>query len=574
MDTTTLWRQAVAWRDADPDPVTRAAITQMIDSQDVGALEAHFGSGLDFGTGGMRGPMGPGPARMNRVVIRRVTAALADHLVAHVPDARSMGVAVSYDARVNSEVFAQDAARVLAGRGFIVHLAPRATPTPLLSFATPALGAAAGVIITASHNPAADNGYKVFWTTGAQIIAPTDEGVRRAMEALSPEVPAPELDLVADQVRTWPMAVFDAYDQRVAALRVHRTTGARIVYTPMHGVGLVDVVRVLGQAGHQDLHVVASQAAPDGRFPTVDFPNPEEAGALDEAIQLADAVQADIILANDPDADRLAVAVPDGRGGWTQLSGNQLGVLIAEDLLAHGGAAPTDLVVTTIVSTAMLAQIARAHHVQVAETLTGFKWIADRALRHEAEGGRFRFGFEESIGYSLGNVVRDKDGVSAALYLADLASWAKAQGRTLLDLLDDLYRVHGLHRGRQRSLRLPGSDGAARIQAAMAALRARAPTSLAGMVVQTATDIADGVAVSSDGARRRVDLPPSDVLAYELKGGHRVLVRPSGTEPKIKIYLEVVEPLGAGTSVEDATARAEGLLDRLEADVLARAGLA
>jgi phosphomannomutase len=574
MDATSLLDAARAWIAVDPDPETRAAAEALLRDGDERALREHFGATLDFGTGGMRGAMGPGTNRMNRLMIRRVTAALAAWLEAHVDDAKAKGVALAWDARRGSAIFAEDAARVLAARGFTVHLAPTPVPTPVLSFATPLLGAAAGVIVTASHNPADDNGYKVFGARGNQILAPVDTEVQAELAKLAGRaVPVDEATPLDSLVRPWPASVVDTYFARIGAQRVHPEAGggARIVTTPLHGVGGPFLARALAEAGYRDVHVVPSQAEPDGAFPTVPFPNPEEHGVLDRAIALAEQVGADVVLANDPDADRVAVAVPTP-DGWRQLTGNEVGVLLGEDLLAHRDTRPTDLVVTTIVSTSMLRRIADAHEVQSDETLTGFKWIADRALRHEATGGRFLFGFEESIGYSVGDVVRDKDGVSAGLLVADLVAMLKAQGATLLDALEGLHRRHGLHVGRQRSLRMPGLDGLARIRDAMASLRAEPPRELAGRAVAAVVDVKAGVRRTADG-ETSLSLPRSDVLAFELEDGGRVLARPSGTEPKLKLYFEVVQPLGPQDALVAAEAKARGVLDRLEAAVLTRLGL-
>jgi phosphomannomutase len=315
---------------------------------------------------------------------------------------------------------------------------------------------------------------------------------------------------------------------------------------------------------------VPEQADPDPDFPTVKFPNPEEPGALDLALALARAVDADLLIANDPDGDRLAVAIPVGQGGWRALDGNQVGALLAEDLLAHGTGGPERLVATTIVSSRLLSRIAAAHGVGYGETLTGFKWIANLALARPDR--RFVMGYEEALGYTVGDVVRDKDGLSAAQAFCDLAAWCKARGEAVRDRLAALYRQHGLHLTRQKSVTLPGAEGAGRIRAIMAGLRAAPPQEMGGVAVARLTDYREGTARElAGGAAAAIDLPRSDVLAFDLAGGGRVLARPSGTEPKIKFYFEVREPVAAGEALETAEARARLVLDRIEAAFVARA---
>jgi phosphomannomutase len=558
------------WIDEDPDPVTRAAGEALLAAGDERALADHFGARLEFGTAGLRGELGPGPNRMNRAIVRRVTAGLAEYLLTHVRDAAARGVVIGFDGRHGSRPFAEDAAAVLAGRGLVVHLFDEVVPTPFLAHTVGHLGAAAGVMVTASHNPPRDNGYKVFWENGAQIVPPHDAGIAAAVDAVGALAGVPVPGRPHANVRPVPDGAEAAYLAEVAALRVHRETGVRVVYTPMHGVGRRLCEKVLRAAGHTDLHVVPEQADPDPDFPTVKFPNPEEPGALDLALALARAVDADLLIANDPDGDRLAVAIPDGQGGWRALDGNQVGALLAEDLLAHGTGGPERLVATTIVSSRLLSRIAAAHGVGYGETLTGFKWIANLALARPDR--RFVMGYEEALGYTVGDVVRDKDGLSAAQAFCDLAAWCKARGEAVRDRLAALYRQHGLHLTRQKSVTLPGAEGAGRIRAIMAGLRAAPPQEMGGVAVARLTDYREGTARElAGGAAAAIDLPRSDVLAFDLAGGGRVLARPSGTEPKIKFYFEVREPVAAGEALETAEARARLVLDRIEAAFVARA---
>ncbi|MCB9524505.1 MAG: phospho-sugar mutase [Myxococcales bacterium] len=574
MTKTELRAHAQAWLADDPDPITRANTQALLDQDDVAGLQACFGERLAFGTAGLRGPLGPGPNRMNEALVRRVAAGLGDYLLAQPLDAKARGVAIGFDGRHGSKKFAAATARVLAGLGIPSFLFDDVVPTPQLAHALVALNCAAGVMVTASHNPPQDNGYKVYWANGAQIIEPHDEGISACIDryaSLAQVATSALADLkAAGVVRPVPADVKAAYLKAVDGLRVYGgPTDLRIVYTAMHGVGAALVREVLTRNGYTDLHFVPEQAEPDADFPTVAFPNPEEPGALDLAMALAAKVGADVIVANDPDADRLAVAVPNGAGGWRQLTGNQVGQLIAAELLASNDR-PDRLVATTIVSSGMLGQLAKAHGATCVETLTGFKWIANAAL---AWPGEFVMGYEEALGYSVGPVVRDKDGVSATLILADIAARAKAEGATLLDRVADLYRRMGLYATRQKSLTLPGSEGKARIEAIMDGLRREPPKVLAGVAVAQIRDILTGEARSADGAVTPIDLPSSNVLAFDLANGSRVLARPSGTEPKIKFYFEVRSTLGAGEALAAGEARAGTELDALQADFLAQAGV-
>jgi phosphomannomutase len=572
-----LTEAARAWQQADPDPSTRAEIDALLAEGDPVVLRECFGQRLQFGTAGIRGRMGPGPGQLNRALIRQVTGGLGRYLLREVQGAGERGVVVGFDGRHNSRVFAQDAARVLAGLGLRVHLFDDVVPTPVLAHAVTFLRAAGGVMVTASHNPPADNGYKVYWENGAQIIAPHDAGISSEIDAVgSPDgVDAPPLTPLVEAGRVGPVPgdAFNDYERKVLALRVHSDTGALAVYSAMHGVGYASLVRVLSGAGHQPVASVREQQEPDGDFPTVSFPNPEEPGALDRAVSLATARGADVVLAHDPDADRLAVAIPDGRGGWQKLTGNEVGVLLADDLLTHGDwRGGTPMVATTIVSTSLLGRIAEAHGAVLAETLTGFKWIANAALAHD---GPFVLGFEEALGYSAGAVVRDKDGVSTAMLFLDLVSWCKARGVSLRSHLAALYRRYGYAASAQHSIKRPGLEGADEIRAIMAGLRAEPPASLGGRAVRRIRDIQTGEARTlATGATAPIHLPRSNVLAFDLEGGCRVLARPSGTEPKLKFYFEATEQLSDGEPLAQARARAEAVITALEADLLERLGLA
>ena len=535
-----LLTAARAWIDGDPDPATRAELSQLIESNNLAELGERLRGELEFGTAGLRGVVGAGPSRMNRAVVIRATRGLADYLLSRVTDARSLPVVLGWDGRVDSRRFAADAAGVLAAAGIPVRFFTTPVPTPLVAYAARQLAASAAIVITASHNPPEYNGYKVYGSNAVQIVPPVDGEIASRIAALGPANAIRIADGVLDHpdkgCEPIPDSMVDRYFAEVAALRpatpADRDFG--IVYTPMHGVGGRFVERALADGGYRKVHVVAEQREPDGRFPTVRFPNPEEPGALDLALALAQKTDADLILANDPDADRLAACVPTVSGRWTPLSGNQLGLLLADFLLENAAKTPRPLVIQSIVSSPMLADIAAAHGAHAEQTLTGFKWIGTAALELEARGGlRFVFGFEEALGYSAGHLVRDKDGISTALLFADLVAHCRASGHGVLDRLDALYRRHGLWVSLQKSIVAEGGEGLSRIEAAMQRARSAPPAQLGERRVTGAIDYASGA------ERRPRWLPATSLVALDLDGGGRVLVRPSGTEPKLKIYVDL-----------------------------------
>ncbi len=538
-----------AWLADDPDPRDRAELEAL--ARDDGAaadgaaadgaaaveLADRFAGTLEFGTAGLRGMVAAGPNRMNRAVVRGTTAALAKWLRGRGrgiagAGATEAGVVIGCDARHRSDEFADEAAQVLAGAGIRVHLLPRQQPTPLLAFAVRRLHAAAGIMITASHNPPAYNGYKLYLRDGAQIVPPADVEIESEIRGLGPLSLVPLAPLDSPLVVRHGDEVATAYLDLVCAASPAPPDAAwlRFVYTPLHGVAGGLAMRAFEQAGFTAPDVVTAQAEPDPDFPTVAFPNPEEPGALDLALAQARRSGADLVLANDPDGDRLAVAVPDPDGGWRTLTGDQVGALLGAYLLdaAPPGPGPDDrLVVTTIVSSTLLSRIAAAAGAQYAETLTGFKWIVRAG--ESRPGSRFVFGYEEALGYSVGDIVRDKDGIGAALALLGLAARARSGGRSLLDAYDALETAHGVHLTGQLTVAT-----AAPVDV-MARLRASAPADLGGARVIDTTDLTGGTP----------NLPSADVLSYQLLGA-RVVIRPSGTEPKIKAYLEVVEPVIGG----------------------------
>ncbi|HUQ05738.1 MAG TPA: phospho-sugar mutase [Kofleriaceae bacterium] len=554
------------WAELDPDRETAAELVALYEAAEGGGeaatraaaeLSDRFGGRLEFGTAGIRGVLAAGPMRMNQLLVRQVSAGLATYVAANVKDAKARGIVIGHDARRKSRAFAEETAAVFLAAGFRVMLAHEHWPTPVTAWAVRAKNAAAGVMVTASHNPPEYNGYKVYWENGAQIIPPHDTGIAACIDDVDTRgVKLGDLAAAAAGGLLVPLGqdVEDAYLAEV--LKLQRATDVprtlRIAYTPLHGVGAVLVERALAAGGFAHVATEPSQRAPDGAFPTVAFPNPEEKGAMDAVLALARAERADLVLANDPDADRLAVALPDASAptGYRMLTGDQVGVLLADYLLAQTAQGRPRLVACSLVSSQMLRYVAEAYGAQSRETLTGFKWIANVAMDWmEETGGTFVLGYEEALGYSVGDLVADKDGVSAALLFAELAAWNRARGRTVADHLDDLYRRVGLFLTEQVSITAPGAEGLASIKRAMTAFRAAPPATLGGHAVDEVADLARG-----EGG-----LPPSDVLIYRLAGGRRVIMRPSGTEPKLKSYYEVRVVVGDGEPMADA--RARGLVE-------------
>ncbi len=563
-------RRAQAWSAADPDPNTAREVAALLARGADEELIDRFGSSLDFGTAGLRGIIGAGTNRMNRAVVRRATAGLARYLKAQVPDAAQRGVVVGRDARRMSREFAEDAAAVLAAEGIPALYFADPVPTPVTAFATTHLRAAGAVMVTASHNPPEYNGYKVYWENGAQIIPPHDRGIAAAIEAVEPanrvRLLEPEQ---ARQTGLWhplPQSVGRAYLLGVASLRRHPEVSARpkIAYSALHGVGGFWLEEAMSQANIDGIQVVSEQHAPDAAFPTVAFPNPEERGAMELTRRLAERIGADIALANDPDADRLAVIVRDGEGKLQQLTGNEVGLLLGYYLLTQGPSGPgLPLVMSTIVSSPQLGEIARQLGARHEETLTGFKWIANRAIELERQGARFVFGYEEALGYTVGTLVRDKDGIGAAVTFADLACWCLARGSTPADYLEEIQRRFGLYVSLQRSFTFPGPESAQAISAVMEAFRRSPPRAIGDLDVVVIKDYGTGVSIAG-GHSERIQLPSSNVIAYELVGGSRAMVRPSGTEPKIKYYFDLKESLEPGEPLSAARKRSTEKLRRLE----------
>ncbi|MCD2169127.1 phospho-sugar mutase [Microbacterium sp. JC 701] len=555
---------ARAWLAQDPDAVTRDELTSLLarvedgDAEAAADLEDRFSTRLAFGTAGLRGTLGAGSNRMNRVLVSQAAAGFAAYLLE-----RSSGsaptVVVGYDGRRNSDVFARDSVEIFAGAGLNAILLPRLLPTPVLAFAVRHLGADAGVMVTASHNPPDDNGYKVYLggdDQGAQIVSPADAEIAAHIQRIADGGNITTLPRSVGYANA-PESVVEAYVSATAAVAPAPAgaEGLNWVYTAMHGVGWETVSRVLTEAGYPQPTVVEAQIHPDGRFPTVAFPNPEEPGAMDLSFETARAVDAELVIANDPDADRLAVAIPDAdaEGGWRRLTGNEIGLLLGwrAARLAAEGASPTGdasddaaeargdagapaSLACSLVSSPGLQAVAEHYGLEFHSTLTGFKWIS------RAPG--IVFGFEEALGYLVNpTTVRDKDGISAAVALLGMASEARAQGRTVADLLQEFRDTFGAFASDQISVRV--SD-VSEIAGIMAALRAQPPAAVGEIAVSRIDDLLLGV----DG------LPPGDVLRLWLDDGSRLIVRPSGTEPKLKLYLDV-----RGSSAKKARRRLDAL---------------
>ncbi|MEP7017745.1 MAG: phospho-sugar mutase [Actinomycetota bacterium] len=549
-----LLERAASWRDDDPDAVTRAELDTVLTAAASGDAEAgtdladRFASMLEFGTAGLRGAMGAGPNRMNRSVVIRAAAGLTAYLM---ESSSKPLVVIGFDARHNSDVFAADTAAVVVAAGGRAMVLPRPLPTPVLAFAIRHLGADAGVMVTASHNPAVDNGYKVYLGDGSQIVPPSDAQIAAHIA---------EVGLVAEVPRAssgWATLnddVLEAYlDAAAAVVAPGGARELRIVHTALHGVGSDVILAAFVRAGFSPPIVVASQSEPDPDFPTVVFPNPEEPGAIDAALALAVREDADLVLANDPDADRCAVAVPDpsaaspeNPSGWRMLRGDEVGSLLGAHILARGVRAD-EVFASSIVSSQLLAAMAVGAGIRYQETLTGFKWISRVA--------GLRYGYEEAIGYCVDpDQVRDKDGVSAALLLAELAADLKADGRSLLDVLDDLSVANGVHATDAFAVRV---DDLSIIGAVMSRLRRQPPPDIGGVPVMRIDDLSEG----SD------QLPPTDGLRYHLEDESRVIVRPSGTEPKLKVYLEAIVPVAPSSGLAAAKVEARGRLDRARASM-------
>ena len=558
-----------AWIAADPEKKTRKDLQALLDAGDVAELSERMDGSLMFGTAGLRGRVEGGSNRMNRAVVIRTTRGLAEYLIERSPDS-DKPVVIGRDARLSSERFQKDAVGVLTAAGILVRYFTDVVPTPVVAYAALQLGARAAIVITASHNPPYDNGYKVYDTNGAQIVPPTDVDVaaRIATVAGATDVPRLSKKYRGELAHPVPDNTFERYLEDMAKVRADGAEGAdlRIVYTPLHGVGGLFVKEALRVSGYPDFHPVPAQYQPDGHFPTVAFPNPEEPGALDLASDLAKEANADLIIANDPDTDRLAISL-ERKNGWRALTGNQIGVLLADYVLANTDV-EKPLVLNSIVSSPMLERVAAAHGAGFVTTLTGFKWIWNAALDLEEAGeGTFVFGYEEALGYSVGPAVRDKDGISAAVVFADLAAACRARGESVLDYMARLYERDGLWVSTQKSIVRPGSEGAAQIAAAMERIAAKPPTEAAGVAIVASTDYRLG----AEARPRYMGATPLMELGLGERG--RALVRPSGTEPKLKIYVDLVAERDTSQAAEEQEAALVAEADTVAASIADQLGL-
>ena len=553
------------WLEKDPDATSRRELQQLIGSGDQNELDRRFSGRLEFGTAGLRGVVGAGPAMMNVLVIRQTSAGLGQYLLQNVEDAANRGVLVAFDGRSDSKRFAKESACVFAAMGITAYITPDVAATPVAAYGVLDLGCAAGVVVTASHNPPQYNGFKVYWGNGAQIIPPHDVGI------------AKEIHLVANGDASWiefdkavakgkivvlDNAFYRSYIDNIQSSPLFVTqSGSRsisIAYTAMHGVGAPIAESLLADAGFDSVYSVASQREPDGTFPTVNFPNPEEPGAMDAVIALAREHGATLACANDPDADRLAVAVRTQEGEYEMLTGDMIGVLLADYLLQMDHDF-VPIVCTTIVSSGLLKELAAAAGADFHETLTGFKWLANVAMDHEDESGKqqFLFAYEEALGYAPGKQVRDKDGLSALLAFAQMADGLAQRGCTVLDQLEGIYRRFGIFLTAQRSIAL--QPGTASIGDT---LRTNPPSDIAGLPLHYCDDLSQGLRIYANGNTQSLEFPESDVLIYRTTDGSRVIVRPSGTEPKVKCYYEIVETIGE-ESFSEAMNRAKTRLSTI-----------
>jgi phosphomannomutase len=512
-----LVAEVQAWIADDPDPITASQLQQWLDTDNEVELRTSFNGFLQFGTAGLRGPNRPGPSGMNRAVVGRTAAGI----VAYMRERNLTSVVIGRDARYGSEDYTFETAEIMSGAGMKVFVLPRPLPTPVLAFATNELGCDVGIMVTASHNPPQDNGYKVYLGgtvdgieyRGSQIVSPTDVSIAHKIDAITSLNEQP-------RAKVWTVLgeeIIEKYIECTASLATTPGT-LKIVYTAMHGVGTETLQQVFHKAGYPSPILVAAQAAPDPDFPTVAFPNPEEPGAIDLALETAKTFDADLVIANDPDADRCAAAVKDPVTGWRMLRGDELGAILGESIARKRS---DGIFANSIVSSSILKKIAGHYNLEFKETLTGFKWLA------KVKG--LTFGYEEALGYAVdAKTVNDKDGISAAITVAQIATDLATDGKTLLDLLDEIWARHGFHATEQISIRL--SD-LSKVDVILGGLRNNPPQNIAGRVVTSIDDLA----TPTDG------LPPTDGLRIWLDGGVRIIIRPSGTEAKMKCYIEVIE---------------------------------
>jgi len=566
--------RAESWLRAPYDETTIAAVKELFDTKQYTELTDSFYKDLEFGTGGLRGIMGAGTNRMNKYTIGRATQGLSNYLLKTYAG-EQIKVAISYDSRNNSQSFARLVADVFSANGIQVYLFSELRPTPHLSFAVRHLACQAGVMLTASHNPKEYNGYKAYWNDGGQLVPPHDKNVIREVYAI--EDPS-QIKFTPEEANIHLLGkeIDDAYLDAIASLiirpeAVKRQEDLKIVYSPIHGTGVTLVPPALERWGFVNVHLVEAQAKPDGNFPTVVYPNPEEEEAMSLAVKTGEQIGADVIFATDPDADRVGAAVKNKDGNYQLLNGNQIGSLLVNYVLSakkeQGDLRPDDYVVKTIVTTNLIADIAKQYGVTYYDTLTGFKYIGE-LITLKGGQGRFLVGGEESYGYLVGELVRDKDAVVSAVFIAEMAAYYKDQGKTLFDALIALYVQHGYYKEKLISLTKKGKAGAEEIRAMMERLRSEPPQTLGGIDVAEIKDYEKSESYNlKTGKREVINLPKSDVLQFITVDGDVISARPSGTEPKIKFYCSVRQPLNSAADFERVGQELEERVDRIMKDI-------
>jgi len=580
MDNTELIRQCEAkarqWLTPAYDEQTQSAIRRMMDSSDKTELIEAFYKNLEFGTGGLRGIMGVGSNRMNIYTVGAATQGLSNYILKAFPG-KQCSVVVGHDCRNNSRLFAEISANIFSANGIKVYLFDDMRPTPEMSFAIRHLGCQSGIILTASHNPKEYNGYKAYWDDGAQVLAPHDAGIIDEVNKVTrPELIKGLNGGTPSLIETIGEEVDKAYLDQVHALSIdpaviNRQGDLKIVYTPIHGTGMMLIPRSLRIWGFTNVHCVPEQMVKSGDFPTVVSPNPENAEALTLAIQLAKDIDADIVMASDPDADRVGMACKDDEGKWTLINGNQTAMLflyyIIKNRIAQGLMKGNEFVVKTIVTTELIKKIADKNHIEMFDCYTGFKWIA-REIRLNEGIKQYIGGGEESYGFLAEDFVRDKDAVSACSLLAEICAWAKDQGKTLYDVLMDIYMEYGFSQETTINVVKPGKSGADEIKAMMENYRNNPPATIAGSPVVVVKDYQSLVATDAQGNRTAIQQPePSNVLQYFTADGTKVSVRPSGTEPKIKFYLEIKDVMSAPNDYRACVSRAVGKVGLIQHDL-------
>ena len=550
------------------DAETQQAVKAMVENPDKTELIDSFYRTLEFGTGGLRGIMGAGTNRMNIYTVGAATQGLSNYLNKNFKDLEQISVVVGHDSRNNSRLFAESAANIFSANGIKVYLFDDMRPTPEMSFAIRHLGCQSGIILTASHNPKEYNGYKAYWDDGAQVLAPHDKGIIEEVNKVSVEDIRFEgnpalIEIIGKEVD-------DIYLQKVHELSIdpaciERQKDLKIVYTPLHGTGMMLIPQSLKLWGFEDVHTVPEQMVKDGNFPTVKSPNPENGEALSMALDLAKQIDADIVMASDPDADRVGMACKNDKGEWILVDGNQTCMIFLYYIImnrqAQGKMQGNEFIVKTIVTTELIKSIADKNHIKMYDCYTGFKWIA-RQIRLDEGKLQYIGGGEESYGFLAEDFVRDKDAVSACSLLAEICAWAKDQGKTLYDVLMEIYLEYGLAVNKTINVVKPGKSGADEIKAMMENFRLHRPTELAGSPVVCTKDYGVLKAYDAQGAEQPLDFPEaSNVLQWYTADGTKVSVRPSGTEPKIKFYVEVKSHMAQAADYPAAQAEALGKIE-------------